>query len=153
MMDEMDDVIYFNIDIKMTGNPNIKRSSKAFIHHKPSKELHCTLASILQDSGSVLARWKILSILPKDFPSVGVTMMVLENTVWRVTLWFNWIEMWGVWRPSRIIDLIFILLRPFRPLWDVDGGGVILKETTPIRIEMIHHRIQMITRKNFLLSW
>ncbi len=33
----------------------------------------------------------------------------------------------------------------------MDGGVVILEETTPVRIEMFHHRVKVITQNNFVL--
>ena len=45
-----------------------------------------------------------------------------------------------------MIHNIFILIKPFSdPLCPMDGGIVILEETIPIRIEMFHYRIKVIT--------
>ena len=50
----------------------------------------------------------------------------------------------------EMIHIIFILIKPFSdPSCPMDGGIVILEETTPIRIEMFHHRIKVITQNNF----
>ncbi len=51
-----------------------------------------------------------------------------------------------------MIHIIFILIKPFSdPSCPADGGIVILEETTPIRIEMFHHRIKVTTQNNFVL--
>ncbi len=51
-----------------------------------------------------------------------------------------------------MIHIILILIKPFGdPSRPVDGGTVILEETTPIRIEMFHHRIKVINQNNFVL--
>lgn len=51
------------------------------------------------------------------------------------------------------IIFIFILINPFsEPLCPVDGGGVILDETTPIRIEMFPQNIKLIRQKNITLN-
>ena len=51
-----------------------------------------------------------------------------------------------------MIHIIFILIKPFSdPSCPMDGSIVILEETTPIRIEMFHHRIKVITQNNFVL--
>ncbi len=51
-----------------------------------------------------------------------------------------------------MIHIIFMLIKPVSdPSFPVDGGIVILEETTPVRIEMFHHRIKVITQNNFVL--
>lgn len=49
---------------------------------------------------------------------------------------FNRVEIWWLWQ----YDLYHC--------HPVDGGGVILDKTTPVRIETFHHRINMISSKN-----
>ena len=49
-----------------------------------------------------------------------------------------------------MIHIIFILIRPFSDL-SCPMDGDILEETTPIRIEMFHHRIKVITHNIFVL--
>ncbi len=49
-------------------------------------------------------------------------------------------------------DIIFTLIKPFSdPLCPMDGGIFIVEKTTPIRIEMFHHRAKVITQNNFVL--
>lgn len=44
------------------------------------------------------------------------------------------------------------LIKPFSDtLYPMDGGILILEETTLIRTEMFHHRIKVMTQKNFVL--
>ena len=51
-----------------------------------------------------------------------------------------------------MIHIIFILIKPFSdPSSSMDGGIVILEETTPISIEVSHRRIKAITQNNFVL--
>ena len=51
-----------------------------------------------------------------------------------------------------MIHIIFILIKPFSdPSCPMDGGIVILEETSPIRIEMFHQRIKVIIQINFVL--
>lgn len=45
-------------------------------------------------------------------------------------------------------DIIFILVKPLCPVHEV---GFFLQETTPLRIERLHHRIRVISRNNFAL--
>jgi hypothetical protein len=45
-----------------------------------------------------------------------------------------------------MVYIIFMLIKPFSDdSCPVDGGNVILEETTPIRIETIHHRLKVTT--------
>ncbi len=47
--------------------------------------------------------------------------------------------------------IIFILIKPFSDPSSCPMDGAILEETTPIRMEMFHHRIKVITQNNFVL--
>ena len=51
-----------------------------------------------------------------------------------------------------MIHIIFILIKAFSdPSCPVSWGIVILEETTPIRTEMFHQRVNVITQNNFEL--
>lgn len=50
-----------------------------------------------------------------------------------------------------MIYIIVILRLYSETLCTVTGGGVILEETTAIRIEMLHHRIKVLSQKNSAL--
>uniref|UniRef100_A0A0E9PRG6 Uncharacterized protein n=1 Tax=Anguilla anguilla TaxID=7936 RepID=A0A0E9PRG6_ANGAN len=51
-----------------------------------------------------------------------------------------------------MIKFIFILIILFSdPSCPVDEGIFIMEEITPIRIEIFHHRIKLITQNNFVL--
>jgi hypothetical protein len=46
-----------------------------------------------------------------------------------------------------MVYIVFMLIKPFSDLsYPVDGGIIILEETTPIRIDIIHHRLKVITQ-------
>lgn len=46
-----------------------------------------------------------------------------------------------------MIHIVFILVKPFSdPLFPLSGSGMILKETTPLRTEMVHHRIKVMSQ-------
>lgn len=50
--------------------------------------------------------------------------------------------------------IIFILIKPFSdPLCPMDENINILEGTTPIRIEMFHLRIKVISKNNFILIY
>lgn len=54
---------------------------------------------------------------------------------------------------QHVIDIVLILSQPFIELsCPVDGGGVSLEEIMSIRI-MFHHRINVISLKNFVWSY
>lgn len=53
-----------------------------------------------------------------------------------------------------MIHIIFILIKPFsHPVCPMDGGIIILEETTPINIEIFHHWMKVITQNNFVVSF
>ena len=66
------------------------------------------------------------------------------------------IDSTSLWNYSGGMNTIFqkdiLLIKPFSdPSYPVNWGIVILEETTPIRIEMFHHRTKVITQNNFVL--
>ncbi len=100
-------ILYFHKNIHMytnvwqiKGKTNIKCLSKVLGHHVPLEQLQRTLALILQVSE---LSGGMNTILPKDIPSFGILMMVVESTVSHVgpnLPWvFIWVEIWWLRRP------------------------------------------------------
>ena len=120
------------------GKSNIKCISMELDHHMLPGQLWCALALIQ----SVNCAGGMNTILPKDILSFGALMIPINVGV-RCgdckghSLWFT--------------SFLYSSNNSVTPhaLWM--GGIVILEETTPIRIEMFHHRRKVITHNDFVL--
>ena len=52
--------------------------NRALGHHEP-EQLHCSLAKILQVSGTILEECD--TILPQEIPAFGVLLLMVENAI------------------------------------------------------------------------